>query len=728
MTGRRRAALGLILAGLALVWSSLLGPGVTPARAAPAFFADIDALDIVVTPERMLALVCVAVGSEFSLRLVSVSPSGSTKPFATVEASMGPNGHYCHTPSVAISPGLGGFPKGHIYVSSGASVYHISPDGGTVELFAVIDASSTLHSHNVMTFDDGGEFGYDMLVAGSLGRVYRVRSVGGVAAQFALIPQNGCESTESRRAAVDVAPRSFVPFGGQLLVPDFCQSTLYAVSPLGLISTVTEAYEVGEVQVIPERICGFASTGAAYFLSGVLNEQTRSRDPLFKFPAGDFADLPGSVLVNDGSGDGSHPDYHFVALRSQGGAISKKRLEGQLHTKKSGGFVECPPAQRPVSVADVTVPEGDAGLTTANVDITLPSPSDQEVRLRWATADGSAQAGSDYNAASGTVSFAPGETAKMVGVEVVGDPVPEQNETLSVTLEPVLNATLARGQATVTIADDDASPVVTGVDPNRGPVAGGTRVAVTGTRLGGAQVVRFGPVDVASHPCPPSGGTGRAACFTEESPTRLSVYSPAASAPGAVHIRVTTASGASLHTAADVFTYLDERVAPQAADPPAPAEEPPPAVPPGHVAPPPPAPPGGASTPPGTPGVGPGPGPGPAQAPSPTPGQAPSPTPGQAPSPTPGQAQAPSPTPGQAQAPGSVSAPAPGGSPGAQVGLGAAPAATPEAAVRHAMVRRPQTDPTSAAAGVALVVFGCVLLANASRSDQTRRSAPAVIF
>jgi len=726
---RRPAALGLILAGLALVWSSLLGPGVTPARAAPAPFADFGVWDVVATPDRMLALICVDVPETPStqdtrLALVSVSASGAKSLFAAIPEDCTPH------VSVAISPGAGGikgFPAGEIYVSAHSTVYRVVPDAGSpggnrAEIFAVVPAGEArLELEHVMAFDDVGDFGYDMLLAGSYGSVYRITSLGGTAVQFATITEiasDNCIRTVGVGALghdIDVAPKDFGSLGGQLMVPTSCfhKSGVYAVSPIGIVTIAADFSTIRQLpwslSFVPQRLCTFSSTMGTFFMeANVPFGSTQPKSKLMKFPPADFGGKSGVPVVALIGEDAGPNDARLVALRPDG---SITPFQSNFDGRNSGGFVECPPPQRAVSVADVTVPEGDAGVTTANVDITLPSPSDQEVRVRWATADGTATAGSDYNAASGAVSFAPGETAKTVGVEVVGDPTPEPNEAFTVSLEPVLNASLARGQAAVTIADDDASPVVSGLVPDSGPVAGGTRVALTGTRLGGTKVVRFGPVDVAAHPCPAGGGTGRAPCFTEESPTRLSVYSPAAPAPGVVHVLVTTASGSSLPTAADVFTYVDERAAPQAADPPpAPVAEPPPAAPPGHVAPPPPAPPGGAPTPPGTPSVGPGPGPGPAQAPSPTPGQV----------------QAPSPTPGQAQAPGSASAPAPGGSPGAQVGLGAAPAATPEAAVRHAMVRRPQADPTTAAGGAALVVFGCLLMASADRADQARRCAPAV--
>src|SRR5262249_1868802 len=74
--------------------------------------------------------------------------------------------------------------------------------------------------------------------------------------------------------------------------------------------------------------------------------------------------------------------------------------------------------------------------------------------------DGTATAGSDYVAASGTLTFAPSETSKLVHVAVTGDTAAESNETLTLTLSAAHGATIADGIATGTINNDDpaASP------------------------------------------------------------------------------------------------------------------------------------------------------------------------------------------------------------------------------------------------------------------------------
>ena len=64
--------------------------------------------------------------------------------------------------------------------------------------------------------------------------------------------------------------------------------------------------------------------------------------------------------------------------------------------------------------------------------VTLSAASTQSVSVQYATADGTATAGSDYTSASGTLTFAPGELTKTISVAVTGDTTLESDETLVV--------------------------------------------------------------------------------------------------------------------------------------------------------------------------------------------------------------------------------------------------------------------------------------------------------
>src|SRR6185369_1804287 len=71
-----------------------------------------------------------------------------------------------------------------------------------------------------------------------------------------------------------------------------------------------------------------------------------------------------------------------------------------------------------LAVGDVSVTEGNAGTTYATLAVTLTGATEKTVTVDYGTADGTAQAPSDYSAASGTLTFTPGQTTKIVTVSV----------------------------------------------------------------------------------------------------------------------------------------------------------------------------------------------------------------------------------------------------------------------------------------------------------------------
>jgi chitinase len=119
-----------------------------------------------------------------------------------------------------------------------------------------------------------------------------------------------------------------------------------------------------------------------------------------------------------------------------------------------------------VSVANASVMEGDIGTTTLSLPVTLSGPSGREVDVDYATSDGTATAGSDYTATSGTLVFAAGVTSRQIDVSVTGDLLVEGNQTFTVTLSSPFNADLATSVATGTITNDDANPKLVVGDAN----------------------------------------------------------------------------------------------------------------------------------------------------------------------------------------------------------------------------------------------------------------------
>ena len=109
-----------------------------------------------------------------------------------------------------------------------------------------------------------------------------------------------------------------------------------------------------------------------------------------------------------------------------------------------------------ISISDVSAVEGNSGTTPFTFTVSLSAPSDLPVTVNYATADGSATAGSDYTAASGTLTFAPGQTSQTITVLVNGDRLLEPNETFFVNLStPNSHAEISRGTGYGTIIEDE---------------------------------------------------------------------------------------------------------------------------------------------------------------------------------------------------------------------------------------------------------------------------------
>lgn len=118
-----------------------------------------------------------------------------------------------------------------------------------------------------------------------------------------------------------------------------------------------------------------------------------------------------------------------------------------------------PGGSRTITVSNATVTEGNSGTVNAAFVFTLSSAASSAVTVQYVTRDGTATvADQDYVTKSGTVSFAAGETSKVVNVVVNGDTKVEADETFTLALSNAVGATLAASTATATIKNDDTSP------------------------------------------------------------------------------------------------------------------------------------------------------------------------------------------------------------------------------------------------------------------------------
>ena len=128
--------------------------------------------------------------------------------------------------------------------------------------------------------------------------------------------------------------------------------------------------------------------------------------------------------------------------------------------------------------AAASVAEGTGRLTTVPFTVSLSAASTSTITVAYATRDRTATlANNDYTAASGTLTFAPGETRKVVNVSVTGDSTRENNETFSVEISSATNATIGKGEAVVEIVNDDKGQAELPSVSVSGPVGAVTEAA-----------------------------------------------------------------------------------------------------------------------------------------------------------------------------------------------------------------------------------------------------------
>ena len=109
-----------------------------------------------------------------------------------------------------------------------------------------------------------------------------------------------------------------------------------------------------------------------------------------------------------------------------------------------------------ITINDVTVTEGNTGTVSADFTVSLSAAYGQTVTVQYVTKDGTAAAGSDYQAASGTLTFAPGVTSQRLSIPIYGDRLGENySEWFSVNLNDPTNAFVADATGGGTILEDE---------------------------------------------------------------------------------------------------------------------------------------------------------------------------------------------------------------------------------------------------------------------------------
>jgi Calx-beta domain-containing protein len=122
-------------------------------------------------------------------------------------------------------------------------------------------------------------------------------------------------------------------------------------------------------------------------------------------------------------------------------------FNADLGTSVATGTITNDDASPKLVVGDATKLEGNSGTTPLTFTVAMV-PSVSDVTVDYATADGTATAGSDHTAASGTLTIPAGQASGTIAVSVSGDKTYEPNETLTLTLSNPVGASIVVGAPT----------------------------------------------------------------------------------------------------------------------------------------------------------------------------------------------------------------------------------------------------------------------------------------
>ena len=159
-----------------------------------------------------------------------------------------------------------------------------------------------------------------------------------------------------------------------------------------------------------------------------------------------------SVSIADDTEDESDETFTVTLSNPSGADLGTKTATGTIRNRTV--VVETTPS---VSIAGGSGTEGDD--EEIDFTVTLDEAASGTVTVDYATADGSADAGDDYTAKSGTLSFSAGETSKTISVSIEDDIENESDETFTVTLSNPSGADLGTSSATGTIRNRYVAPL-----------------------------------------------------------------------------------------------------------------------------------------------------------------------------------------------------------------------------------------------------------------------------
>ena len=248
--------------------------------------------------------------------------------------------------------------------------------------------------------------------------------------------------------------------------------------PTPFTFTVTRTGDTSVAHSVAWTVSG-AAVNAADFTGGVLPSG------VVTFAIGETSE---TITVNVAGDTIAEPDEAFTVT------LSAPSAGATLGVASAGGLIRNDDTSFSIAPLLAIQLEGNSGSTPFTFTVTRAGDTSAAQSVSW-TVSGAAVNGADFTGGappSGVVSFAAGETSKIVTVNVAGDTIVEPDEVFTVTLSnPTGGATLNVATASGTILDDDGtaslSIAVASADKAEGN-SGSTPFTFTVTRAGNVSV------------------------------------------------------------------------------------------------------------------------------------------------------------------------------------------------------------------------------------------------
>ena len=275
---------------------------------------------------------------------------------------------------------------------------------------------------------------------------------GSAAATFTLRPVNDAVDETDETVAVSGATKGLTVHGATaVIVDDDTRGVIVAPTALVLNEGDSAAYTVS--------LSSAPDGGVVVVKPQVSAEQGVSVTPsVLTFTAADWA-TPATVTVTSVRDDDAEDAMTTVSHQVEGADYTKQQVADVV--------VRVADLTPRLAVAGTAVAEG-AGA--ARFVVSLDQTSTQEVTVAFATTDGTARAGSDYTAAAGRLTFAPGVSERTITVAVADDTAPEVPEMFRLSLSEPTNAVLDGGgpswTAIAALSELPANALLAGGEPS----------------------------------------------------------------------------------------------------------------------------------------------------------------------------------------------------------------------------------------------------------------------